>query len=158
MRLGTVAVLVDNPALSSILAATLSASPLLRVRSFESPLSYCTYARIASVDIAVVDFDDFDVGMLGEVLAAGDQDLDIIGLSAIAGLGTARSLRRLGCTETLIKPMSPRYLLERVVSRMSRRSMRPIEHEPARPVAALPLAPAPRDWSLYGDNVVPLFG
>ncbi|MEO6012233.1 MAG: hypothetical protein ABIQ30_01425, partial [Devosia sp.] len=55
--LKTVAVLVANPALSSILAVTLAGSPSLRVRPFETQLALKTYLRLAHADLVVTDFD-----------------------------------------------------------------------------------------------------
>ena len=53
----TVAILVSNPALSSILGMVLAATPSLRVRPFESLLALSTYMRLAPVDLIVADLD-----------------------------------------------------------------------------------------------------
>ena len=85
--LKTVAVLVANPALSSILSTTLAGTP-------------------------------------SEVKAA----------------------REAGIAEIIMKPMSPRYLVERVLARLAS-SIAPAERRVLRK----------RDWSTFGDNIVPLF-
>ena len=53
-----------------------------------------------------------------------------------------------GINEIIMKPMSPRYLLERVLARLAR----------ATPSPRPDLRPTLRrgDWSAFGDNVVPL--
>ena len=48
-----VAILVSNPALSALLAATLAGSPSLRIRPFESEVALVTYMRLAPVDMLV---------------------------------------------------------------------------------------------------------
>ncbi|MEO6394470.1 MAG: hypothetical protein ABIO40_00990, partial [Devosia sp.] len=58
-----------------------------------------------------------------------------------------------GIDEIIMKPMSPKYLVERVLARLAKRS-------PA--AKALPTASRsavrPREgWAQFGDNVVPLF-
>ncbi len=55
--LKTVAVLVANPALSSILSMTLAGARRCGVRPFESELALTTYMRLAPVDLVVTDFD-----------------------------------------------------------------------------------------------------
>ena len=53
----TVAVLVANPALSSILSMTLAGASSLRVRPFETQLALTTYLHLAPADLVVADFD-----------------------------------------------------------------------------------------------------
>jgi DNA-binding response OmpR family regulator len=53
-----------------------------------------------------------------------------------------------GIDEIIMKPMSPKYLVERVLARLARRT------------AAAGRARTSirrKDWSSFGDNVVPLF-
>lgn len=121
----TVAVLAATPALSAILAAALAANPLLRVREFESGLALKTYMRIAPVDLLVSDYDNeadrADNLALALRLDPGleRRDLQIIALSR-----TVTALTRAGIDEVILKPMSPRYLVERVLSRLRRRPRR----------------------------------
>lgn len=133
--LHTVALLAERPALASLLAATLAAGPGLRVRSFESGLALAAYARIAPVDLVVADLDDpaFDA----ELVELCGAPVPIIGLAR-------HPVRTAGVAEVIGKPMSPRYLLERVAARL--RSGRP---QPP-PRESLRRAPLPA-------NVVRLF-
>ena len=143
-----VAIFVSNPALGSILAAVLAANPGLRVRSFESQLALTTYMRLAPVDLIVADFD-------GEVLAhhlAVDlradmrlerRDFQLLALASAITPELKTVSVRAGIDEIILKPMSPKYLLERVLSRLARRA------------AAQLRKPAPVQWPA---NVIPLFG
>ena len=54
--------------------------------------------------------------------------------------------REAGIDEVIVKPMSPRYLLERVIARTSE-ARRPVDFSGFRQ----------RDWTVFGDNIVPLF-
>src|SRR6185369_6997515 len=54
----TVAVLVANPALSSILSMTLAGASSLRVRPFDTQLALTTYLHLAPADLVVADFDN----------------------------------------------------------------------------------------------------
>ena len=49
--LKTVAVLVANPALSSILSTTLAGTPSLRVRPFETEQALRAYLQVAPADL-----------------------------------------------------------------------------------------------------------
>ena len=51
-----------------------------------------------------------------------------------------------GIDEIIMKPMSPRYLVERVLARLAT-----VRRE-------LPRGLSRRDWSAFGSNIVPLFG
>lgn len=144
-----VAILVSNPALSSILSAVLASVPSLRVRPFESQLALTTYMRLAPVDLIVSDFDgDVRADLLARDLRADTRlerrDFQFIALaSAITGDVRDASLRA-GIDEIILKPMSPKYLLERVLSRLARRA------------AAQQLRkPSAVQWPA---NVIPLFG
>ncbi|HEV7276098.1 MAG TPA: hypothetical protein VGN80_07420 [Devosiaceae bacterium] len=146
----TVAILVANPALSSILGMVLASTPSLRVRSFESLLALSTYMRLAPVDVIVADLDgngtsaDLVAQALRSDRRVESPDFQIIALASAINGQTRDDARRAGIDEVVVKPMSPRYLLERVLARLRRSPARPMVHRSARP-------PAP-------DNVVPLFG
>ncbi|SFZ85911.1 hypothetical protein SAMN02983003_3083 [Devosia enhydra] len=152
MRQSTVAVLLDNPALGSILSATLASAPMLKVRSFEAAVGLAAYARLAPIDILVIDLDDWTEADLVDLKAGIAAGCAVMGLCSGMTSARIRALRAAGIDEVLLKPMSPRYLLERVRARLSRlaRDAAIAEIEPA--------ALAPVDWSRFGDNVVPLFG
>src|SRR4051794_8475969 len=55
--LRTVALLVANPALSSILSMTLAGASSLRVRPFETQTALMTYLHLVPTDLVVADFD-----------------------------------------------------------------------------------------------------
>src|SRR5690606_18060333 len=67
----------------------------------------------------------------------------VIALAATVDGETGAAARRAGIDEILIKPMSPKYLLERVLARLRRSPPRPL--------------PLPRPRPRVPDNVVPLF-
>lgn len=144
-----VAILVSNPALSSILAAVLASVPTLRVRPFESQLALTTYMRLAPVDLIVADFDgDAPAHLLAVDLRADHRlerrDFQLLALASAITPQLKTVSVRAGIDEIILKPMSPRYLLERVLSRLARRA------------AAQQLRkPAPVQWPA---NVIPLFG
>lgn len=154
--LKTVAVLVANPALSSILSMTLAGVTTLRVRPFETQVALTTYLRLAPADLVVVDFDSTiaHAGKLAEAIRDhGFQDGRRLQIIALAGTVTPEirdAAAAAGIDEVIVKPMSPRYLVERVMARLLRVPARPVT--PSRRRSTMP------DWSRFGDNVVPLFG
>lgn len=146
--LKTVAVLVANPALSSILSMTLAGAPTLRVRAFETEAALRAYLRVAAADLVVADFDSLPAraDRLAERLRADRKispQLQIVALASERVVEAQVTSRRDGIDEIIMKPMSPRYLVERVLARLAkapeRRSLRT------------------RDWSSFGSNIVPLF-
>jgi two-component system phosphate regulon response regulator PhoB len=145
-----VAVLVANPALSSILSMVLASVPTLRVRPFDTQLALTTYMRLAPVDLIVSDFDSdkSPADRVARELHADTHleraDFQMIALASRVTTETQRDSIRAGIDEIIMKPMSPKYLLERVLARLNRRST-----PPPRP----PARPAP-----HTGNVVPLFG
>ena len=150
--LKTVAVLVANPALSSILSMTLAGAPSLRVRPFETELALRSYLQIAPADLVVADFDSLPAraDRLAEHLRADStipSRLQIIALASKLSVDLRAASLHAGIDEIIMKPMSPRYLLERVLARLSKAKT------PERRKALLK-----RDWSAHGSNVVPLFG
>jgi two-component system phosphate regulon response regulator PhoB len=151
--LRTVAILVANPALSSILSMTLAGSPSLRVRPFDTQLALTTYLRLAPADLVVADFDSVPAraDVLAEALrhdgTIASRHLQIVALaSALTPDAKAASIRA-GIDEIIMKPMSPRYLLERVMARLAKIA-------PQQPAA--PRTPRRPDWASFGSNVVPM--
>lgn len=151
--LKTVAVLVANPALSSILSMTLAGAPSLRIRPFDTQLALTTYLRLAPADLVVADFDNVDApaDRLAEDLRCDRSIrlpyLQIIALASQLSADSKTASIHAGIDEIIMKPMSPKYLVERVLARLAQgRSTRP-ERRMRRV-----------DWSRFGDNVVPLFG
>lgn len=160
-----VAVLAANPALSSILTMVLAGCPSLRVRLFESRAALVTYMRLAPVDVLVTDFDCEDAPADEVALALRSderllrRDFAVIALTRTVTEATRRAAASAGIDEVIVKPMSPRYLLERVLSRLrsgqhmvgntgyrgpERRNRVAMAHTGA--------------YSRAGDNIVSLFG
>ena len=149
----TVAVLVANPALSSILSMTLAGASSLRVRPFDTQLALLTYLHLAPADLVVADFDSVPsrADRLAELLrsdrAITSRDLQIIALASELTPETKMASIHAGIDEIIMKPMSPRYLVERVLARLAKKKILRPERRASRRT----------DWSRFGDNVVPLF-
>jgi DNA-binding response OmpR family regulator len=157
-----VAVLAANPALTSVLSATLATMPGLKVRSFESEAGLVAYMRFARVDLLVCDFDcpEAPAGELTRSLRRnaelGCADMQVIALTRRVGPHLKVVATMHGIDEVIAKPMSPKYLLERVMARLS---WSPGEAMPPPVVAGLLRRPS-RQGSMtrnWGANVVPLF-
>ncbi len=149
--LKTVAILVANPALSSILSMTLAGTPSLRVRAFDTELALRSYLQIAPADLVVADFDSLPAraDRLAERLRADSTisgRLQIIALASALSTDLRAASIHAGIDEIIMKPMSPRYLVERVLARLARTKAPERRRGPIK-----------RDWSTFGDNVVPLF-
>jgi DNA-binding response OmpR family regulator len=151
----TVAVLVANPALSSILSMTLAGTSSLRVRPFETQLALTTYLHLAPADLVVADFDNVPsrADKLAQDLRAdraiASRNLQIIALASAVTAETKRVSVEAGIDEIIMKPMSPKYLVERVLARLARKKLLPAGPERRQGLRK-------RDWSSYGDNVVQL--
>jgi two-component system phosphate regulon response regulator PhoB len=118
-----VAVLVPNPALSSILSMVLASTPSLRVEPFESRAALTAHMRQAPVDLVVCDFEDAD-GIARDLrsdAAPHGRGVEIIALSSTVDSDSRRRAAEAGIDEVIVKPMSPRYLLERVQARLRQR-------------------------------------
>lgn len=157
----TVAVLVANPALSSILSMTLAGVPSLRVRPFGSLLEMSTYMRLAPIDLIVADFDsvaspaDRVADNLRHEAKLPQSNFQVIALASTLSTDAKAASIHAGIDEIIMKPMSPKYLVERVLARLTRRSANRGYPGPERRVArSRPLSTTPT----YSDNVVPLFG
>lgn len=153
----TIAVLVANPALSSILSMVLASVPSFRVRPFESELALVTYMRLAPVDVVVTDFDsagaraDRVTRDLRADAAIPYRDYQVIALASTVSPETKELCIASGIDEIIVKPMSPKYLLERVQSRLARRAASLSGYRPTRqPTLRRP------DFSQY-SNVIPLW-
>jgi two-component system, OmpR family, phosphate regulon response regulator PhoB len=165
--LKTVAVLTANPALSAILSVVLAANPLLRVRPFESELALTTYMRITPIDVLVCDLDSGEAraDRLAHELRHDEQinhrDFQIIALARSIDEKTRLNAIRVGIDEVIVKPMSPRYLLERVLSRLRARiAYRHVDssyHGPERRGRIAFPPPSLHSYSRAGDNVVSIF-
>ena len=121
-----VAVLVSNPALSSILSMVLASAPSLRVRPFESAAALTTYMRLAPVDLIGSDFDsqsapaDRVARALHDDRSLERQKFQVIALASEVTAEMKKASISAGIDEIIVKPMSPKYLLERVLSRLHR--------------------------------------
>jgi two-component system, OmpR family, phosphate regulon response regulator PhoB len=151
--LRTVAILAAQPALNALLGMVLAGAPNLRVRSFESELTLQVYMRIAQVDLVVIDCDDIDVEALS--LLRADDGIESPGFRAIAlSSEPSRELKRrcdmAAVAEIVVKPMSPRYLLERVQARLRTPATALRTRRPTSRVVV------PLDFSQF-TNVVPLW-
>jgi len=113
----TVAVLVANPALSSILSMTLAGVSSLRVRPFDTQLALTTYLRLAPADLVVADFDSIPsrADKLAEDLRhdriIGARELQVIALASALTPETKMASIHAGIDEIIMKPMSPKYLV-----------------------------------------------
>jgi len=148
--LQTVAVLVANPALSSILSMTLAGAPSLRVRPFETEAALLSYLQVAQADLVVADFDSLPAraDRLAERLRSDvtiSKRMQIIALASQLSIDVKAASIHAGIDEVIMKPMSPRYLVERVLARLAKTKA----PERRRGLSK-------RDWSAFGDNIVPL--
>ncbi|GLQ55017.1 response regulator [Devosia nitrariae] len=161
-----VAVITANPALSSVLTMVLGSDRRLRVRPFESEFALATYMRIAPVDVLIIDLDREDVPAV-ELVAALRARPGIVraDFQAIALTRTVTSALRdasiaAGIDEVIVKPMSPRHLLERVVARLDLRRPFVVASGYRGPDRRdrMPASSRPSDHGRRrGDNVVELF-
>jgi DNA-binding response OmpR family regulator len=156
-----VAVFAANPALTSVLSATLATMPGLKVRSFEARAELVAYMRFAHVDLLVCDFDcpEAPAGELTQSLRRntelGCADMQVIALTRRVGPHLKVVATMHGIDEVIAKPMSPRFLLERVVARLNWEP-----REVPAPVHAGLLRRPSRQGSMtrnWGANVIPLF-
>jgi DNA-binding response OmpR family regulator len=148
--LKTVAILVANPALSSILSMTLAGAPSLRVRPFDTEAALRSYLQVAHADLVVADFDSLPAraDRLAERLrsdAAIAKGMQIVALASDISPELKAASIHAGIDEIIMKPMSPRYLVERVLARLAK------TRAPERRRGL-----QKRDWSAFGDNIVPL--
>jgi DNA-binding response OmpR family regulator len=168
-ELKVVAVLAANPALSSILAAVLAGSNDLRVRQFSTLESLTTYMRLTAVDLVVADFDCDDAPADKVSLTLrGDAHVVSPGFQLLALARTITPETRdaaigAGIDEVIVKPMSPRYLLQRVLSRLKLPRQPMVNNSgyrgPDRRNRLLPSAKSTVvNFVQRRDNVVSLFG
>ena len=157
----TIAVLVANPALSSILTMVLASAPAFRVRPFDSELALTIYMRLAPVDLIVTDFDaenaraDLVTRDLRDDSGIENPAFQVIALASSVTPETKTLCIKAGIDEVIVKPMSPKYLLERVQSRLKQHApqQRSI-HQTLRRLTARPTQPP--DYRA-GTNVIPLW-
>jgi DNA-binding response OmpR family regulator len=162
----TIAVIAATPALSSILSMVLAADSRLRVRQFDSDMALLAYMRLAPVDVLVCDFDR-DGRPAYEMVEAirldnsiESQEVQVIALTRTITPPMRHQSISAGIDEVLIKPMSPRHLLQRVQARLRTRPVISVANGYRGPERRnrvppqLPLMPMMRRST---DNIVQLF-
>lgn len=125
----TVAILAANPALSAVLAMVLEGDSRLSVRVFNDEEQLFGHMRFAPLDLLVVDFDRegrpayemVEAIRLNNGLVS--RDLPVIALSRAVTPPMRHQAISAGIDEVLLKPMSPRHLLQRVQARLINRSV-----------------------------------
>ena len=125
----TVAILAANPALSAILTMVLASDSRLRVRPFGSEAELIAYMRIAPLDLLIVDFDRS--GRPAYEMVEGirldptltSRDLPVIAMTRAITPPMRDQAISAGIDEVVLKPMSPRHLLQRVQARLLNRSV-----------------------------------
>lgn len=161
-----VAIIAANPALSSLLAMVIAGDSHLRVREFDTEIDLIAYMRLARVDLLVCDFDREGrpaYEMVESIRLNGDlvsQDVPVIALTRSITPPMRHQAISAGIDEVLIKPMSPRHLLQRIQARLRTRSVVGMlggyRGPERRNRAPLP-TPQPHPGRRFSDNVVPLF-
>ncbi|UJQ95769.1 hypothetical protein [Mariluticola halotolerans] len=162
-----VAILAANAAFSSILHMVLSEHRELRVRVFESEEMLSLYMHIAPVDLLVCDHDDADESVTSVVprlrakAALVRPEFQVIALTRKVSPTLKASCVAAGIDEVILKPMSPKYLEDRVLSRLREGPRHIVTNAYAGPDRRNRLTPrsAPSErFDRRDSNVVPLFG
>lgn len=161
-----IAIIAANPALSSLLAMVVAGDSRLKVRVFDSEIDLITYMRLAPVDMLVCDFDREGrpaYEMVEGIRLNGalvSQDVPVIALTRAITLPMRHQAISAGIDEVIIKPMSPRHLLQRIQTRLRTRSVVGVlggYRGPERRNRLAVPAPQPLPARRVTDNVVPLF-
>jgi two-component system phosphate regulon response regulator PhoB len=161
-----VAIIAANPALSSLLAMVVAGDTRLKVRAFDTELDLITYMRLAPVDMLVCDFDR--EGRPAHEMIEGirlngalvSQDVPVIALTRSITPPMRHQAISAGIDEVIIKPMSPRHLLQRIQARLRTRSVVGVlggYRGPERRNRIAVPTPQPPPTRRATDNVVPLF-
>jgi len=161
-----VAIIAANPALSSLLAMVVAADSHLKVRQFQSDIDLIAYMRLAPVDMLVCDFDREGrpaYEMVESIRLNGDlvsQDVPVIALTRTITPPMRHQAISAGIDEVIIKPMSPRHLLQRIQARLRGRSVVGVlggYRGPERRNRITMPIPQPVPARRNSDNVVQLF-
>lgn len=163
----TIAILAANPALSAVLTMVLAGDSRLRVRPFDTEAELFAYMRIAPLDMLVVDFDREGRPAYEMVEAIRldptfvSRELPVIALTRAITPPMRQQAISAGIDEVVVKPMSPRHLLQRVQARLLNRSVTGAlglgYRGPERRDRIKSRNPEPHQGRRYSDNVVPLF-
>jgi two-component system phosphate regulon response regulator PhoB len=161
-----IAIIAANPALSSLLAMVVAGDSRLKVRVFDSEIDLIAYMRLAPVDMLVCDFDREGrpaYEMVEGIRLNGalvSQDVPVIALTRSITPPMRHQAISAGIDEVIIKPMSPRHLLQRIQTRLRSRSVVGVlggyRGPERRNRVSVPL-PQPLPARRSTDNVVPLF-
>ncbi len=159
-----VAIIAANHALSSLLAMVIAGDSRLKVRVFESELELVAYMRLAPVHMLVCDFDREGrpaYEMVEGIRLNNDlisRDVPVIALTRTITPPMRHQAISAGIDEVVIKPMSPRHLLQRIQVRLRTGSpagaisgYRPPERRPRTPLPTPQPPPAHR----ITNNIVP---
>lgn len=161
-----VAIIAANTALSSLLAMVVAGDSRLKVRQFESDIDLIAYMRIAPIDMLVCDFDREGrpaYEMVESIRLNGaliSQDVPVIALTRTITPPMRHQAISAGIDEVIIKPMSPRHLLQRIQARLRSRSVVGVlggYRGPERRNRAPMPQPHPAPARRVSDNVIPLF-
>ena len=161
-----VAIIAANTALSSLLAMVVAGDSQLKVRQFESDIDLIAYMRIAPLDMLVCDFDRegrpayemVESIRLNNRLIS--QEVPVIALTRTITPPMRHQAISAGIDEVIIKPMSPRHLLQRIQARLRTRSVVGVlggYRGPDRRNRAPVPTPHPTPTRRVTDNVIPLF-
>ena len=161
-----VAIIAASPALSSLLAMVVAGDRTLKVRIFESELELIAYMRLAPIDMLVCDFDREErpahemvegIRLNRDLLS---QDVPVIALTRHVTPPMRHQAISAGIDEVVIKPMSPRHLLQRIQVRLRTRSVVGTlggYRGPERRDRIFAPIPTPPPMRRTTDNVVSLF-
>lgn len=124
-----VAILAANPALTSLLAMVVAGDSGLKVLPFDREDELMAYMRYSAVDMLVCDFDREGrptYEMVESIRLNGaliSQDVPVIALTRSITQPMRHQAISAGIDEVIIKPMSPRHLLQRIQVRLRQRSV-----------------------------------
>ncbi len=151
-----VAVVTDSPALGSIIAMVLADEERLGVQQFNDADALLTHMRIVPLDLLVVDY-HLEGTSAAQLVLDLRRDLPQRRFETLVLTGRVTPQVKLACKfaridEVIIKPMSPAFLKERVLSRLR---VRNVDREGFGGHGNEVVTPRNPNWP---DNVVPLFG
>ena len=161
-----VAIIAANQALTALLGMVVAGDSRLKVRQFDSELSLIAYMRLAPIDMLVCDFDREGrpaYEMVESIRLNGSlvsQDVPVIALTRTITPPMRHQAISAGIDEVIIKPMSPRHLLQRIQARLRSRSVVGVlggYRGPERRNRAPMPTPHPVPTRRVTDNVIPLF-
>lgn len=161
-----VAIIAATPALTALLGVVVAGDTRLKVRQFDSEAELFAYMSIAPVHVLVVDFDRegrpahemVEAIRLNSELVS--QDVPVIALTRTITPPMRHQAISAGIDEVIIKPMSPRHLLQRIQARLRNRSVVGVlggYRGPERRNRYTAPTPPPVPTRRTTDNVVPLF-